>query len=708
MRGQNFTLSGNTFAERCESMINCMVYDVEPYTGNVNIKYTAPFYWARIHKGEDAERAISQLETLYDNILANPSSVSGSDIEFYDHMTIHGYFLCKDKIPTTLKNKIKSFLALTDFNTNGSTATLNLDMQRYTAGFLAAQEWADFTDLNGKNAAQITAYNRARILNTLDNIFHNNCKEMDAFVYLPTDMMYIRMLAEYSEDTEVQQRAYVVYQQLIAAMVGAWNQGLYVANPPRAKGWEQLVAGQFASNSRITALAWLFFGNPDNEFQMTNQYLSDSNNHAIFCFWMAYIRNIFPMQAILDAEKKKTFPYEYKSYIDDKTISKNNTITQNWKYYKYTYQSQNYGLATQTEIPYSLSNALSRYTYKETKRTYLAWQSDETTQCFFTVCQDNPERPTDAVNPNGVAYGENPFHRVLQYKGAAVGITNVPTTYVEGKRYQLYVPFTKIGIKMRVVSDNWVFCHTGSMMFAFKTIEPFTVMTRAPYSVPNCDILMFTDQTNRKGSWILQTTEITDELKGSSMEEEINKFKAKLLANTNIETVNYDGATPQVRYTSMDGDVLDLTFFAPNLAYTNQYRINGVTQQLGDGNLYNSAYTKQSDKSDNIYIYDTEGAPTVLNWNDPVPAPPVGIEDSPSMDSEIRCSVHNDNLSIYGIPVEGQVEVAVYDGTGRLIYSKPSDVSNSRCSVSLGSAYSRIYIVRIKSGEESWVIKAIQ
>jgi hypothetical protein len=581
-------------------------------------------------------------------------------------------------------------------------------MQRYTAGLLAAQEWTDFTDLNNKTAAQITAYNRPRIINTLNNIYHNNCKEMDAFVYLPTDMMYIRMLAEFSTDEEIRQRSYVVYQQMIAAMVGAWNQGLYVANPPRSKGWNQLVAGQFAPNSRISALAWLFFGNPGNSFLMTNQHLSDGDNYAVFCFWIAYVRNISPLQAILDAEKRKTFPYEYKSYIDDKTVDRNNNIAQNWKYYKYTYQSRNFGMATQTEIPYNLGNAVSTYAYKEIKRTYLAWQNDETNQRFFTVCQDNPERPTDAVNANGIAYGENPYHRVLQYKNAAVGITNVPTTYLNNNRYQLYVPFTRLGIKLRIISDDWVFCHTGSMMFAFRTIEPFSVLTsRMPYNVPNCDLLMFTDMTTHKGSWILQATEITDDLKGDSREEELDKFKAKLLTNSRIETLNYESAVPRIRYTSMDGDVLDLTYFPPTSAYTNQYKINGTDQTLGDGNLYNSPYVRQADKSDDVYIYNTDEQPVILNWNDPVPNPS-GIRYTEMPDSQINCFAHGNQLHLSNVPANGTVDVLIYDQTGRLIIQKTTDVFDSRCSISLEKQNNSLGIVQVKSLLNTWTAKYLQ
>lgn len=702
-----YTLTGNTFSERSESLINCMVNEISPYSGNVNIKYTSAFYWARIYKGVDAERAEDQLKSMYAEVLGSSTPVSGSDIEFFAHMSMHGYLLCKEKISAELKQQIKDYLHTVDFNSIGSTSTLNLDLQKYTAGLLAAQEWPDFTDKNNKNATQITAYNRSRILTMLDLTYHNNCKEMDAFIYLPTDMMCVRMLAEFSTDAEIRQRAYVVYQQVIASMVGAWNQGVYVANPPRAKGWGQLVAGPYGSNSRIGALAWLFFGNPLNQLKMTNQYVSDTDNYPCFCFWLAYTRNIYPMQAILDAESRKSFPYEYKSMIDDQVVNKNNGITKNWKYYKYTYQSQNYGLATQTEIPYNLSGAVSTYCYKEIKRTYLAWQSDDSDQCFFSVCQDNPERPTDAVNHNGVAYGENPYHRVLQYKSAAVGITNVPSGYLGGNFYQMYVPFSRLGIKLKKVSDNWVFCHTGTMMFAFRTIEPFTMMTRSPYNVPNCDILMFTDMTTRKGSWILQTTEITEDLKGADMDEELNKFKAKLLSNSIIETLNYEGNAPQVRYTSMDGDVIDITYFAPTQAYADQYKVNGVVQNMEEGKLLHSPFVKQTHKSDDVYIYNSGDTPVILNWNDQVPTS--GINLIHSNKHTISGQFSGSSFNLYNIPVEQDIiEVAVFNKMGEKVKQDTVEVNNNQCAVNVGTLMSDLYFVQLISPTNQWVIKAIK
>lgn len=609
-KSQDITLFGRNYSERSESLINSMAHDIELKGGN--LKYSSAFYFARIYKGYEKNNAIKEIEKMLDYQLEKPERyfTSGSDIEFFAHATIHGYLLTKDKMPEILRNKIKSFMQLGDYNSKG--ITLNLDMMRYTAGFLSSEEWPDFVDKNGKTAKEIIDYNRPRILDNLDNFFHNSCKEMDAFVYLPTNMMYVRMLAEYAKDNEVRQKAEIVYQQMIANMIGSWNdQGLYIANPPRSKGWSQLVTGPLGANSRTTALAWLFFGSNSNKMLMTKNYISDSNNYPTLCFWMAYKRNVAPKQSILDVAKNKTYPYEYRSMIDDITVGKEGNSQKNWKYYKYTYQSNNYGLATQTEIPYKFENAQYTYAYKEIKRTYLAWKSDDK-ECFFTICQDNPYRPKDYENANSPAYGENPYHRVMQYKQSAIGVFNVPEDYIAGKRYQLYVPFTNKGIKLRNESDGWIFCHTGNMMFAFRTIQPY-IWKKGLYNIPNCDILMLSDLEARKGAWVLETAEITKDYKSISIEKELDKFKNSILKRTKLEYIEKDALHPQLKYTSLNGDVLDLVFFSPNEAYLDQYKVNDKVLPITDNYLYNSPYAKQLDKSDEFLIM-LNGKKEIFKW----------------------------------------------------------------------------------------------
>lgn len=613
-------ISGATYEKRCDAMIQYMAKGTSPSGGDP--KYTGPYYFARLYLNYDKSRAVNNLEAMYDKYIADPDlyyNSTGSGVEFYAHATLHGYLLTKDNLPESLKAKIKTFLQLGDYNSRG--ITLNLDMIRYTVGFMATEQWSDFTDRYGRTTQQIRDYNRPRILNWLDKFFHNNCSEADAFIYLSTNMMYVRMLAEFCQDAEIQQKACVVYQQMIAGLLSAWNQGLYVANPPRCKGWNQLYTGARASNSNITALAWLYFGNRDNKYLFIPG-MTVTNNTASMNFWLAYQRNVSPDPALLQAYHAKEYPYVYTSYINDIGVNASNKDVRNWKRFKYTYQSTNYGLATQTEIPYDLSKATSCYAYKETKRTYLAWQSDAV-ESVFSVCQDNPARPTDNTNANIEGYGENPYHRVMQHSQTAIGVYNVPTSYIQGKRYRIYVPFTQRGIKERMEEDGWVFCHTGTMLFAFKTLEPYT-WSKSDFTVENHDVLTLEDTSCRKGAWVLETSEIEPEYTAATRSEELELFKKAVLARTKIEKQDYSSNKPAVKYTSLSGDILQLQFFPPTEAYQNNYKVNGVPLILSDEYLFNSPYIQQKSQADELFIYNKDELVKTIAWT----GSSVGMENS--------------------------------------------------------------------------------
>lgn len=559
-----FTLGGNIYNDRCESFVGAM-NSVTPLGENSDPKYSGPYFFSRLYKNIDVFTTNKELEVMYDRFLYNPSlyyESSGSGREFYPHATMHGYLLTKDKMTDALKSKIKRFLQLCDFNSRG--VTLNLEMMINSSGFLAAEEWPDFVDKQGKNAEQIKAYTRPIILEHINHFINKNCDELDAYTYFPTNLMYLRMLAEFSKDLEVKQRAFGAYQQLVSGIVVSWDKGLYVNNPPRSKGWGNLYTGAYASNTASTALGWLFFGNKEGFFKMVPS-LTVTNNVASSVFWMAYKRTVEPLPELIEAEQQKIYPSVYQSVIEQSDNFKS----------RYSYQSENYGLCTQHEELKNYGNWNKSYTWKETKRVVLSWRTN-VAECVFSVCQDNPERPTDKTNVNSIGYGENPFHRVLQKNKVAVGIYNVPENYNSNgdKLYKLSVPFSKKGIQKRIEINGWVLCHTGSMMFAFKTSAPYK-WTKDQYLLKDHEVLVLVDDKCRKGAWMLETTEIVPEFKGMNQEDELIKFSTKLAQQSELKVIDFESEKPRIQYKSSDGDLLDITFFPPSVPNTNQYSVNG-------------------------------------------------------------------------------------------------------------------------------------
>lgn len=598
---QMTVIKGSTYEDRCHALIDQML-EVEPEP-NGSIKYVAPFYFAWLWRDYKKDIAISRLSEMYQYQLSHMDAFykSGSDMDFFAHATMHGYLLTKDKMPESLQQTIKEFMKIGKYTRD--TGTLNMKLMHQASGLLCSEEWSDFVDADGVHALQLKEFLRGRIINTLQRFILRNCPEADAFTYLGTNLQYVRMLAEFSKDEEVRNVALNAYHHMIAQIVLPWNQGLYCANPPRCKGWNNLYTGNLSTGVQIVQLAWLFYGTPDERIIYRK---ATKDNFGCFNFWMAYQRNVKPLPFLESLNKSKQYPYDFEALrIDSKHY-----------YCRYTYQSENYGLSTQSieAFPEYLKEFQYTYAFKETKNLHLVWQSDCSEASIFSVCHDNPERPQIyQSNSNKLGYGENPYHRVFGYKKCAIGVYNVPTSYMNlPVFYQMYVPFSQKGIKNRIVKKingiPWVLCHTGSMMFAFATPEAWTFEpTGGKYHLKGHDVLVLKDKKRRRGSWVLETTEITQQYKDpqGNTKVELEKFandiqqKARFSRSTDYETSD----TPGISYISLQGDTLQLTFFSPEASYNGQYQLNGQPMKLNTEYISKSKYMEQKAYSNVIRFY---------------------------------------------------------------------------------------------------------
>lgn len=638
-RAQIAFMSGSDYTERGNSLIDHML-KVKPEGGEP--KYVSPYYFARIWRDYEKEYAIRQLSDMYQKFLDDPNLFysSGSGMDFYVHATMHGYLLTKDKLPAQLQDKIKAFMKLGKYATDNGT--LNMKMMHQTSGYLSAEEWPDFIDAEGTDATELKNYLKGRILKVLTHFFLDNCPEADAFTYLVTNLQYVRMLAEFAREPEIQKTALSAYQHMIAQMLLSWNKGLYCANPPRCKGWRNLYTSNLSTDVQIVQTAWLYYGAPNE--RIIRMEAKDKDNFGCFHFWLAYQRTILPLPLLQELNKSKTYPYSFNALrVDNKHY-----------YSRYTYQSENYGLSTQTveAFPDKLKDFQYTYAFKETKNIHLVWQSDWSEAAIFSVCMDNPERPQQyQTKSNKLGYGENPYHRVYGYEKTAIGIYNVANDYMELPIfYQMYVPFSREGIKERMVKKinglRWVLCHTGSMMFAFTTPEKWEfdearekyydwgvtgtekrqTSSKGLASSPRIkvsetvakknsskghDVLILKDKKRRKGSWILETSEITPQYKSvkGNLKTELKSFANAIRQKTRFtRSDDYEvSPTPNISYTNLDGNTLELTFFSPEAAYNGNYKLNGIPVQLNTEYISKSSYMEQKANSGIVLFHTLRG-----------------------------------------------------------------------------------------------------
>lgn len=583
-------ISGDTYEERAENVVRHMASMTIP-EANIDFKYIGPYVFAKLSLGLEIDSSNKAFDAMLDHAIET-LKLPASHNQFNVHSAMHGFLMNEEHLSEKNVAKLKLFLSKTNPKVH-IKGTINMTAMYASAMLLACEKWPNLTNAHGYSSDDIRKHCREKVLQLLHDFFYRNGCEIDAFTYFATNTPWVRMLAEFSTDEVVRARAENTYQKMIATLVAPWNQGYYNNCPYRSKGWHNLLTGPHEMNA-INQVAWVFFGNPSNKvihFKEIRGARASLPNHL---FWVSYEGKIQARPELLAAEKTKTFPYEFTTVMLEHGAS----------YYKYAWQSENYGQSSQTEILDDLKNAPRRYGYKEVKRNLLQWKSD-TKHCVFSVCQDNPERPTDFINRNTFGYGENPYHRVFQSKNVSLGIFSVPEDYLEGKYYQIYVPFSKAGIKHRIEREGWVFSHTGTMMFAFRTIEPYT-WNQAIFSEEGYDMLSLADATLRNGGWILETTEITEEFQSESMKEELNKFSDAILQQTKIQQLNYDSETPGLSYIGLNGNRLEIEFFPPTEAYNGQYRINDQSVPLEEHYLLNSPFIQQTRTSPVKIINGTE------------------------------------------------------------------------------------------------------
>jgi hypothetical protein len=343
----------------------------------------------------------------------------------------------------------------------------------------------------------------------------------------------------------MKQRATLTLDWLMINLACAWNQGYNIATAGRSKGWGCVNTSPDNSDG-CAAVGWFYYGG--------RRGIVAERTCPHHAFWMAYPgawRVPEPATRIAQARNKPFTARESVLSIGGCDIRKT------------VYQSVSYGLTCQWE---DVPNPESSF-FKETKRQLLKWVSDKPASTF-SVQQQNylrPYRPKD-VTANAFGYGENPFHQVLQHENVQIGLYDVPEGF---PFYRMYVPFTTAGaIVKRFEKQGWVFCHGGSMLFAFQTIRP------SAWGQPEqgCDVLW---SDHRRNGWVLETAELRP-YAGGGAEAELDRFAADVLAKGRIDASGMDQATPRLEYTTVGGHRLELDFRPFGQHYVDQHRIDGA------------------------------------------------------------------------------------------------------------------------------------
>ena len=541
-------IDGKTPDVREDAMLNyCAALDMKGREARAVMIPVA----ARIVVGREVQPALKKWQevatAVYQNskgrLDANPKDNNARN-PFEKHALIHAYLLCKDKteIPPAIIEEMKKYVALYKHLKWFGYGALNYRLMNDGAGFIAAEQWPDLKDADGLDSNGIKAATKARLLGYFDEIVHHNANEYGAPTYLGIDLSAMKLLADFAQDPEVKQRATLTLDSMLLQIACAWNSGYYVTPASRAKYWGSTMTCPEAMDD-TAAIGWFYFGGL--------QPVDPAHMNPGGCFWFTVRNDYHPPEIFAAIANDRRTPC-----VDRGSVGDNIRFT--------IYHAPGYSLASEWEW---IKDPASAH-YKESRRNMFKWVSDRRDSTFVPL-QENPQRPYRLSDhtPNAFGYGENPFAQSLQCEGTLIGISSVPANY---PFWKMYAGFTKSGaIIQRIQTNDWVFCHGGSVLFGFRYLQP--AYWGKPRTKENCDVLWSDSRTN---GWVLDTSPVAP-FAGGGVDAELNRFAAAMLAKTRLDISAIDVAHPRFSYVSLDGHRLDITYRGHKEAYTDQHKIDG-------------------------------------------------------------------------------------------------------------------------------------
>ncbi len=573
-------IDGKTTAERMDAMLGfCASMDLN----GIEARQVMIPCAARILVGRETQPALNKWQQVAASVYQKSKARLDKDPKdsnarnpFEKHALIHAYVLCRDKveIPNETVAEMKKYVALYKHRQWFGYGALNYRLMNDGAGFIAAELWPDLRDADGLNADGIKAATKERLLGYFEEIVHRNTDEYGAPTYLGIDLSAMKLLADFARDPEVKQRATLTLDSMLLQVACAWNSGYYVTPASRAKYWGSTMTGPDALDT-TGAVGWFYFGGL--------RPVSAAHMNPGGSFWFA-IRKDYNAPAIFTTiATERSQPVIHRGSVGE-------TI-------RFTiYHTPDYSVASEWE----LFNSPGDGRYKESRRNLFKWISDKPNSTFVPM-QENPRRPYKLSEgiANGFGYGENPFAQSLQQDGTLLGISSVPTNY---PFWKMYAPFTKDGaIVRRMERDGWVFCHGGTVLFAFRYAQPaHWEMSRAK---ENCDVM---SSDNRKNGWVLETSPVAPFAGGGAIVE-LDRFASAIVSKTKLDTFNIDLAKPKISYRSLTGHQLELTYRPHGQPYSNQHQIDGKPVVYASFPLFGNPWVSQPLGGDKLILTAPDG-----------------------------------------------------------------------------------------------------
>jgi hypothetical protein len=181
-------------------------------------------------------------------------------------------------------------------------------------------------------------------------------------------------------------------------------------------------------------------------------------------------------------------------------------------------------------------------------------------------------------HPKSGLIGETPANQVLQHRGVLLGVAKESMTG--------YVPLAAALVECRE-ENGWLYLNTGSAYIAFSCKGGFSWGANVTLDGVGAQYLKY-DHSNysvnyrtlslnggAKNGWVIQTAASRDF-------PTFTAFVDKVKGSGRVDFAGVDNADPQVKYTTIDGDNLEITYDGTGGGSgTGRRKVNGVPLNYG-------------------------------------------------------------------------------------------------------------------------------
>ncbi|WP_284645080.1 CARDB domain-containing protein [Paenibacillus silviterrae] len=585
----------------------------------------AVFYaQARFELAVDVERALEWMQSINDN-------PAGASMFFYT-ANIDTYLKYGHLYSEALRAKVKQRLQEVDYSNNGSTENHLIKFR--TAGYLTAQTWPDWS-----KAAVTKQFAERDIVDMLTRFVKYGMKEYDSTTYAALYLECLLMLNDYAEDPLLRQQARMTADWMLANIAGEWVNGYWMSSSLRDYDG---VSPKLAAAGNV--MAWLYLGGEERPRLRENELSYPEGMYAV----MAALSEYRAPELVERIAQDRSEPHLHLESHDQHPTNKLNPPS---GYRKTSYLTDRYGVASQFDGNGKLGWS------DQLRRWLVRWVSPEAYSTFFMT---HPKR-------GGIVSGGTAYEQVLQKDGAIIAVYNIPSgdayPYVNG-------PFPEGLHAIKNDPSGWLFAHHGSVLLAVKPLKPYT-WTSA--SIGTLTVPVIRSEALKNGV-VVETAKpdsYAEPGDGSLPEAqrrsaELERFAEAIRTKTSVDVSALDNPTPALKYTSLAGDVLRLT-------YNGERSINGTAVDYDHWPLIRSPFMDQQVGSnlltlrqgDEALVYNfatwqvsvpTQGpdvSPTRISWS----------PDQPVVGQSLTLSAEVTNVGLTPSP-DGGIQVTFKaDGT---------------------------------------------